>query len=254
MHHVITLAIIAFIFIFAIVIAQGTSFSVFFSNTLFFFKNLFRNASVSRDRKERSREKEDNSSGRTIGLDVREKKDKSSLWLTGSPVTTGVQVQITVLDHDGNTIGTKKTKIDDSPLLIGRGSDSGGYEAKLCLPDVNDSPATSRTHCTLSRNGDRILLKDCYDHDSAFTDDGEQRHSVSRLQKTNEYIGDGYSIESGDCQEVDIGDYVLLVRNMPRSSVRNVPTFGYAGKPHLPTKDAAASKPQHVPTKEFKFN
>ena len=185
MHHIIILAIIAFIFIFAIVIVQGTPFSVFFANTLSFFKNLFRKTPyVFREKMERSHRNEVNSSRRTIGLDVREKKDKSRLLLTGSPDTTGVQVQITVLDRDGNTIGTKKTKIDDSPLLIGRGSDSGGYEAKLCLPDVNDSPATSRTHCTLSRNGDRILLKDCYDHDSAFTDDGEQRHSVSRLQAT----------------------------------------------------------------------
>lgn len=247
MNHIITFAIIVFVIIFAIVLAKGTSFSAFFSDSISFFKGLLRkNPTV-------PYEKENKCSRGTTGLYERVKNEKAQVFLTGKSAKEGIQTQITVYDHDGRLIGAKNVCVNDSPLMIGRGTDSAKYESKLCLPDISDEPTTSRMHCILTRAADSLILKDCYDRDSAFDNYGNQIHSVSNDYKTNAYVGNGFVIEHGESKEVNIGDYVLKISNSARPSLRGVPTYGYKATHSAPTRDAEKSAPMYVPTKEYRI-
>ena len=246
MHNIITIAIITFVILSAIVLARGTSLSAFFSDFADFMKKLFRRKPAAQ------RDPEQRHSPGTIGLPgVRKSKD-GTISLIGRSAKSGMQAQITVFDHGGSFIGMKTVYIDDAPLLIGRGSESNGFRSKLCLPDITEEPTTSRTHCTLENDNGDLVLRDCYDQSVAFDPSGRQIHSVSVDCRTNEYVGNGFVIDCGGHADVDIGDYVLKIKNLSRVSLRSVPTYGRAKFSPAHTKEAVRSVPPHVPTKEFK--
>lgn len=247
MNHIITFAVIVFVIIFAIVLAKGTSFSAFFTEAKDFVERLFR-------RKEGINGDEENKySQKTIGYE-KVRKGKKDVSLEGSPAKEGLRVQITVFDHSDNLLGTETVYVGDIPLLIGRSKERNGYESKLCLPDVSDEPTTSRTHCTLVNNGTNIVLKDCYSKKEAFDNNGDQIHSVSKDNRTGDYIGNGFVVDCRDEAEVDIGDYIIKIKNLTVPSPRVVPTYGYKSVLSSPTRFAGSSAPKDVPTKEFNLN
>ena len=247
MNHIITFAVIVFVIICAFILAKGTSFSAFLSDSVSFIKRLFcKKAKINNNPK-------NTQSQGTIGLSGRLQGGKSAISLAGSPAKEGIQVQISAFDHSGNLIGTKTVYADDDPVLIGRGTESMGFKSKLCLPDISDEPTTSRTHCILVNNAGSLVLKDCYDREEAFDDCNNQIHSVSKDYRTNKYIGNGFVIDSGGKAEVDIGDYILKIKNLTRLSSPNVPTYGHKAVSSSPTKIAGVYSPSEVRTKESEF-
>ena len=246
MHNIITIAIIILVLLFAVVLAKGTSLSAFLSDAADFMKKLFRRKPSVRNNPEQR------SSPGTTGLPGGRKNNNETLSLIGRSAKSGMQTQITVFDHGGSFIGTKTVYVDDNPLLIGRGTETNGYGSKLCLPDITEEPMTSRTHCILENDNGNLVLRDCYDQSVAFDSSGNQIHSVSVDCRTNEYVGNGFVIDCGGHADVDVGDYVLKIKNLSSVSLSNVPTYGRAKFSPAPTKDAVRSAPPHVPTREFK--
>lgn len=244
MNHILTFALIVFIIIFAIVLSKGTSFSRFLSDSALFVKRIFRKKPDDADdgRNARSRG--------TTGLSGRKENGGTGVSLTGRPAKEGTRVRISVSDHSGVLLGAKEVYIDDSPLLIGRGTDRTGFGSKLCLPDTSDDPTTSRIHGFLVSEDGSLRLQDCYDRESAFDDSGKQIHSVSKDHRTSKYIGDGFVIDSGKTAEVDIGDYILKIRNLTSHSSRNIPTFR-KDKAGASPKGTAGKSILSVPTKRF---
>lgn len=238
MNKILSFALIVFIIICAIVLAKGTSVNEFFSDLTNFIKRLFRNKPVINNN-----DGNRHSQG-TIGL-----KEKSSILLSGRSAKEGIETQITVYDHNGAVIGTKTLYVDNDSLLIGRGKEKTGYNTKLCLPDICDRPTTSRTHCIIVKEDEKIFLKDCYDREEAF-DDANQIHSVSNDYKTNTYVGSGFAIGCGETAEIDIGDYILKIKNLYHSSPRGVPTYGHKSVTSVPTKVAGID----ASTKKYKFS
>ena len=241
MNHIITFAIIVFVILCAVVLAKGTSFTLLFNDVGSFIKSLFRKKTTNRI------EKGDNRSLGTTGLSSKKQKNEGAISHIGKQATAGIQAQITVFDSAGKLIGTKNACIDDVPLLIGRGTDKTSYIQKLCLPDITDDPTTSRTHCILVSDSGNILLKDCYNREVAFDVDGHQIHSVTYDYKTDEYVGDGFLIKSGEKREVTIGDYLLEIKNLSPPLAQNIPTYGHKKEAYTPTKIARAD----TPTKKY---
>lgn len=245
MNHILTFAIIIFVILCAIVLAKGTSFSVLFSDIGNFIKRLFSKNPIVRTEKNKDR------SHGTTGLSAKKQKNEKAVSFIGKQSTEGVQTQITVFDSDGELIGTKIVYIDNVPLLIGRGTDKMSYKQKLCLPDISENPTTSRTHCIITNDSGNLFLQDCYTKETAFDDYGNQIHSVTNDYKTDEYVGNGFLIKSGEKGEVDIGDYVLRLKNLSHPGYRSVPTYGHKTEAYHSTKIAGSHTPQDGPTKRF---